>query len=411
MPRWPHVASIGFGLLARLSHAQGPVAAGGSCPGDTLAIRADSALTSRLYTVAPGVTYQCLVDRRGPWAIHVVRVLRDGSTRVDAMRATGRFTGRERVSEMAARWTGQGEEPLIGLNADFFNLQTGEVVSTHVEQGGWVKGITRPDTVGPPVDNARSQVAVLPDGRVVMGRFELHGQVRAGGRVIPLLGINAYPPGPPRGAILFTPWYGDSVGADSGASVRGRRVVLRQLAATPLSVRYRAVREVGGAAAVAIPTDGAVLVTTARIPEGGVVEVRSVLGSDNLRPQAVVGGWGRLLEAGRNVAGSLDMIEGTRPDFSAARHPRTAVGTSADGHWLLLMVVDGRRPWSVGMSLDELARTMRDLGAWDAVNLDGGGSTTLWVGGRVVNAPSDPRGERAVGNALWVLRRRARSTP
>ena len=68
-----------------------------------------------------------------------------------------------------------------------------------------------------------------------------------------------------------------------------------------------------------------------------------------------------------------------------------------------IVTVDGRRPgYSVGISLAEAARLMKSLGARDALNLDGGGSTTMVVGGRVVNRPSDRVGERAVGSGVFV---------
>jgi exopolysaccharide biosynthesis protein len=70
----------------------------------------------------------------------------------------------------------------------------------------------------------------------------------------------------------------------------------------------------------------------------------------------------------------------------------------------LLVTVDGRRPgWSAGVTLREGARVMRSLGARDALNLDGGGSTTMAVRGRTVNYPSDPTGERPVSDAIVVL--------
>lgn len=92
------------------------------------------------------------------------------------------------------------------------------------------------------------------------------------------------------------------------------------------------------------------------------------------------------------------------PRFSAARHPRSAIALSADSSRLMLAVVDGRRPWSVGMTLSELAEALIALGASEAMNLDGGGSSTLWIRGTVVNYPSDASGERTVGNALFVLK-------
>ena len=57
------------------------------------------------------------------------------------------------------------------------------------------------------------------------------------------------------------------------------------------------------------------------------------------------------------------------------------------------------------MSLGELGDALLSLGAGEAMNLDGGGSSTLWIDGAVVNHPSDPTGERAVGNALFVRQR------
>ena len=70
---------------------------------------------------------------------------------------------------------------------------------------------------------------------------------------------------------------------------------------------------------------------------------------------------------------------------------------------MLLVTVDGRAPgWSAGMTLPEAARLMRSLGARDALNLDGGGSSTMTVAGEVVNRPSD-RVERAVSDGLFVM--------
>jgi exopolysaccharide biosynthesis protein len=112
-----------------------------------------------------------------------------------------------------------------------------------------------------------------------------------------------------------------------------------------------------------------------------------------------------VVQGGRNVAPLADSLEGTFPRFSAGRHPRSAIALSADSSRLLLVVVDGRRPWSVGMSLAELGDALLSLGASEGMNLDGGGSSVLWLDGAVVNYPSDPAGERAVGNALVVRRR------
>ena len=117
------------------------------------------------------------------------------------------------------------------------------------------------------------------------------------------------------------------------------------------------------------------------------------------------------------VAGSHQILTRGRltpPAGDTKRDPRTAAGLSADGQTLTLVVIDGRRPaTSAGATLGELAAVMKQLGCADALNLDGGGSSTIVLAGpdgpRVVNAPSDgaalPFGltrERPVANVLGV---------
>jgi exopolysaccharide biosynthesis protein len=120
----------------------------------------------------------------------------------------------------------------------------------------------------------------------------------------------------------------------------------------------------------------------------------------------IIGGWPRILRDGEDVAADAATLEGTISRNAEARHPRTAAGFSRDSSTIFLVTVDGRSENSGGVTLVELARLMRRLGAWQAINFDGGGSTTMVVEGKVVNAPSDSSGERAVGNALLVMRRR-----
>jgi exopolysaccharide biosynthesis protein len=119
----------------------------------------------------------------------------------------------------------------------------------------------------------------------------------------------------------------------------------------------------------------------------------------------VVGGWPRILRDGENAAVDAPTVEGTISRNAEARHPRTALGFSRDSTTLILVTVDGRSERSVGMTLVELARLMRQLGAWQAMNFDGGGSTSMVIQGALVNAPSDPTGEREVGNALLVVKK------
>lgn len=91
-----------------------------------------------------------------------------------------------------------------------------------------------------------------------------------------------------------------------------------------------------------------------------------------------------------------------RPGFTLKRHPRSCLCIT--GEEVLLIAVDGRSPKAAGMTLPELQELALTLGCEDAINLDGGGSTSLWLQGKgVLNHPSDAEGERKVVNALvWI---------
>ncbi|MBA3529477.1 MAG: phosphodiester glycosidase family protein, partial [Propionibacteriaceae bacterium] len=90
--------------------------------------------------------------------------------------------------------------------------------------------------------------------------------------------------------------------------------------------------------------------------------------------------------------------------FSAKRNPRTFAGVDASGR-TILATADGRSTSSLGLTIVETGAVARSLGMRDALNLDGGGSTTMVIGGQVTNQPSDATGERPVGDSLLVLPR------
>jgi len=123
-------------------------------------------------------------------------------------------------------------------------------------------------------------------------------------------------------------------------------------------------------------------------------------------PTEAVGGFPVIVRDSNEVAG-LEATGGA--NFGPVRHPRTLVGLAAGGRRILLVTVDGRQPgYSMGMTLRETAALMRALGATEAINLDGGGSTAMalrnGLGGAVLaNHPSDKEGERPVADALAVV--------
>lgn len=110
----------------------------------------------------------------------------------------------------------------------------------------------------------------------------------------------------------------------------------------------------------------------------------------------VISGRPLIVAAGENVA-PMDT------EHCTVRHPRTAVGLSADKNKFLMVTVDGRQTASVGMTCKELGTLLKDLGAHTALSLDGGGSTAMYVAGiGVVNRPSDGS-ERVVANHLALF--------
>lgn len=114
-------------------------------------------------------------------------------------------------------------------------------------------------------------------------------------------------------------------------------------------------------------------------------------------------------EKGVLVSGPLLLLNGKKtslPDikFATNRHPRTLLCTTEND--ILFVAVDGRSTKADGMNLIEAQDFLIGLGVVDAINLDGGGSTTLWIkGDGVINNPSDLLGERPVSNAILLLKK------
>jgi hypothetical protein len=145
-----------------------------------------------------------------------------------------------------------------------------------------------------------------------------------------------------------------------------------------------------------------------RLTVGVRTDVQTEIAADPelpFTPDFMIGGGPQLVRAGRALGSAGAGREQFSEDFIRGRHPRTAIGVRSDGR-VVILTVDGRQPGkSVGMTVDELTELVGGLGCVEAVNLDGGGSTTMVIGGKVVNSPSDPGGERPVSDALLVRRR------
>lgn len=378
-------------------------------------IRAQRADTIAARDLAPGVAYRRIVDARGPWVMHLVRVdLRRADLALRHARARDSLRGRERTSEMVRRAAAAGTRVLAAVNADFFDLKSGENENNQVLGGEWWKGVKVTDSPYDTFDNAHAQLALDSARHPSIDRYLFDGRAWARGVMTPILTLNAVPTGTYEGTALFTPRFGPTTPRDTTRqTVEAALIAAGRRGDTALFVRRGAVTSTSGSV---IPREGAVLSAYGARTK----EVQALADGDTVRvllatlprlsghasPALLIGGWPRIRLGGRNVAADAAVVEGTISRNAEARHPRTAVGYSRDGRMLFLLVVDGRSATSVGVTLVELAEVLGRLGAWEALNFDGGGSTTMVIDGAVVNAPSDSTGEREVGNALLLVRTR-----
>jgi Phosphodiester glycosidase len=330
-------------------------------------------------------------------------------------RALDSLHGRERVADMVRRRRERGERIPIALNADFFDLRTGTNENNQVIDGEVWKAVPVTDSPFDTFRNAHTQFAVDANGRPYLDRFSYAGSLDGTCGQFALDGVNGIPR-LPDALVMFTGAYANAPLGDS------LRQPAQLVLAGPHAQRGRGVGDVEltivaapGLGASGIPADRYVLGAygTARARLDSIatrcgsarLRLSHTFRPDRGRLTMIVGGWPRVVVDGRNVAAAADSVEGTFPRFSAQRHPRSAVGFSRDSGVVYLVAVDGRQEASAGMTLAELADFLVSIGVFQGLNLDGGGSTTLVIDGRIVNHPSDAAGERAVGNAILVRER------
>ena len=365
-------------------------------------------------SVVPGVTLKHLHESTQPWDARVLTIdLRRHELQLAGARAMGAFRGREKVSDIVRRNSTHDHRVVAAVNGDFFILANGEGEDDQVWNDEWIKGVPLTDSARAMGKGVRTELAIGRDGHVMMDRFAFDGWIAgAAGFRTRLHGLNAVP-----GAgqlSLFTAAYQAPTPADSTTRGDGElALVVRARHGDTLELRaLGAVRDPDGLRAT---RDTVVLVggagtdsILARLSAMRTLRVTLAASPERGRLRSLLGGVGRLVLDGRPVGDSMARVEAASQTFTAGRHPRTAIGISRDSMTVVIAVMDGRGESGSGMTMGEISNFMRDLGAWNAMNLDGGGSSTMVVDGRVVNHPSDREGERTVGMALLVFRDESR---
>lgn len=336
-----------------------------------------------------------------PWSIHLVEVEQSNrGYEIQSLHAGGKAIGLDTLSEQIRQVAPARGTAVAAINGDFYQRErafagaprglqivNGELLSG--PSGGatfWIDAVYKPHAT-----NVISRFRVTwPNGLVTP--FSLNGERRADG------------------FELYT--------AEVGASTQtgaGRELVLEQNGGArwlPLrigqtySARVREVRESGntalGADVLVLSVGPKALSKMPPVQPGSVLAISTETFPALRGVRTAIGGGPVLLRAGKpeKIQASSEAYE-----FSSMeeRHPRTAVAWNAKRFFLV--EVDGRQKHlSVGMTLDELSTYLLGLGCTDAMNLDGGGSATLWYKGEVKNSPCD-RMEREIANCIVVLKR------
>jgi hypothetical protein len=371
--------------------------------------------TRTIQTLAPGVTLTRIVrgsepappdqintTSRGPWRVHVLAI--DPDEAKGHLRATygPDLAGVEKTTALV-RSTGA----LAGVNASFFTFTAsqrypGDPVGLGLLAGQLLsEPAASPDEVDLVVDAATS--------RVLIGHLDWTGRVnsRETGDSLPLEYVNHPPVVPaqcadlvdqtrctqPGDMVRFTPKF-----AAATPSGLGVEVVLNRLGCVVRTTADRGTALDPGQ--TSLQATGRSTVALLELSDTGCLNTRLTVTNETgerlaMRPSLFgVNGRHRLTADGETVV----------PDGSGsffARNPRTIAGTTRDGI-IMLVAIDGRQTTSVGTTLDETAAVADALHIDDAVNLDGGGSTTISVRGDLVNQPSGTS-ERSVGDALVYL--------
>lgn len=352
--------------------------------------------------VAPGVYHHTVELIEGPWAIHVIEVDLArawlAGIRLRAVRAQTPGLGLEKTSRMV-------KNAIAGVNGDFFyGSNPTHTAGLQIHAGTLVAQPRR-----------RSAFGITPGGRPVVDVFHFEaGLITASGRVLAIPYFNREPSD---SGITFYNRHAqtrqDSVRAGTGYQLQslGEESILNDTVAARVVQVRRQVWPLRLARGEWLVAAGSKWADAEEIAPGDTVRLFCLLPPAAGHLEEAIGGGPRIIRDGLVSIEYAD--EGLGKAFAEDRHPRTAVGYSRGGETLFLVTVDGRQPgYSVGMSLAELADLMaRKLGffarsrrnAHQAINLDGGGSTTMVVRQQVVNRPSDQTGERAVANALVLV--------
>ncbi len=351
--------------------------------------------------MAPGVVYKKMADTSKPWEMFLLEVdLSDPTVQLQSVRASNAVDGAAQTpGAMATAHSSNTYHNVIGaINGDFFLISTDETPrNIQVTDGQLLWDL----------DSVRS-IFGITETKVpfVSSVVNDHTVVSAGGSSRTINHVNRA-----RGTDDLV-LYNSFIGGSTGTNTSGTEVKLSPVGEWRANGTVDCIvltKTGSGSGNMSFSSGQAVLSgagTAATFLNGNVNigdTITLVLGGSSstlTNITQVVGGGPKIVSGGVNYAVTGAANEGS-PGDPTVRHPRTAVGFSQDNKTLYMVVVDGRRTGSAGMTQVELANFLIYLGCYTGINLDGGGSSAIIANGVVKNVPSDGS-QRPVANALLV---------
>lgn len=350
--------------------------------------------------VGPGVVHAREYISSGPLNFNVLKVdLGDPRLQLEVVKGRGTlFTG-SKVHDVVRRVSRPGHAVIGAVNGDFWTNEPRMFLPINLcVTDGMIYSLS----VAPA---PRSVFAITDDGKAYLGPVSTSLEMTAGKKMFKEMRLNDARA--TEGLVLFTPPFGDEVPVSKFAGYV--KLKLESPVFVPNKPAKVVVSGVEKGSTATLST-GSMILAFGKDSAGALKTFRKGAGATLLARvpevkgaiKTCIGGGPMLVRDGKVSVGYEKEKMGK--NFSSDRHPRTAVGISADRKTLWLVTVDGRQPLiSIGQNLYDLAEYMIGLGCDEAINLDGGGSTTMVVRGDVTNKPSDRTGPRTVSNALLVV--------
>ncbi len=350
--------------------------------------------------IIPGVTHIHVKNNEIPWNINILKIdLNTGDLKLKTSTAFDSVAGNEKVSAMNTRLHNKGKDVIAAINADFYE-QGGYSSNAQVEGGIIVKS-----------PGYFSAFGINQDNDLHIGRISFSTWLAIDSNKVLINGVNRARA--ENEVILYNHYYGKS----TRTNIWGSEFLLKFLTPPLINDTLKAVildeKENSGNMTfsnnlhVLSAHNNNGLLLSEKLDPGDTLDLFIGLNGMPGKIETLVGGFVQLIKSGKSFVDSSFRKEGKediKERFVSFRHPRTAIGYTKDEKTFFMITVDGRQPSSAGMTLYELADFMLELGIWEALNLDGGGSTTMVIGNKIVNSPSDTGGERAVSNALVLIK-------